>query len=65
MKRVIKKGVITFEYVNTKMNLTDNFTKLLPRNPIDHASTEIGLHPIKTNEGSQSNARLTPSHMIQ
>lgn len=65
MKRLITKGVVTFDYVNTKFNLADNFTKALPRNSIDYASIGIGLCPINTNEGTQSNARLTPSLTIQ
>ena len=65
VKRFITKGVVTFDYVNTKFNLADKFTKALPRNSIDYASTGIGLCPINTNEGTQSNARLTPGLTIQ
>ena len=61
VKRLITKGVVTFDYVNTKFNLVDNFTKVLPSNSIDYASIGIGLCPINTNEGTQSNARLTLS----
>ena len=65
VKRLITKGVITFDYVNTKFNLVDNFTKALPRNSIDYASTRIVLCPSNTNEGIQSNAQLTPGLTIQ
>lgn len=40
-----------FDYVNTKFDLSDNFTKALPRYSVDYASTGIGLCPINTNEG--------------
>ena len=65
VKRLIKKWVIIFDYVNTKMNLEDNFTKVLPRNSIDYTSIGIGLRPINTNEGTQSNAQLALSLMVQ
>ena len=50
VKRLITKGVVTFDYVNAKFNLADNFTKALPRNSIDYASIGIGLCLINTNE---------------
>lgn len=52
MKRLIKKWVLTFDYVNTKINLADNFTKVLPSNSIDYAKIGIGLCSINTNEGN-------------
>jgi hypothetical protein len=39
-------GVIILDYIHTKKNLTDLFTKGLSRNVIDNASKEIGLRPI-------------------
>ena len=65
MKRLIIKGVIKFDYVNAKFNLADNFTKSLPRNSIDYASIGIGLCPINTDAGTQSNSRLTLGLTIQ
>ena len=52
VKRLITKGVIMFDYINTMFNLVDNFTKALPRNSIDYASIGIVLCPINTNEGT-------------
>ena len=59
VKKLITKGVITFDCVNTKFNLADNFKKVLPRNSIDYASIGIELCPINTNDRTQTNALLT------
>ena len=65
VKRLITKGVITFDYVNTKFNLADNFTKVLPSHSINYASIGIRIRSINTNEGTQSNAWLAPGLTIQ
>jgi hypothetical protein len=39
-------GVIILDYIHTKKNLTDLFTKGLSRNVIDVASKEMSLRPI-------------------
>lgn len=59
------KRLITQTIVNSKFNLEDNFTKVLPMNSIDYASIGIGLSPINTTKGSLSNARLMPGLTIQ
>ena len=39
----IVNGIITLDYVNTKFNLADFFTKAMSRDSIEHASVAIGL----------------------
>ena len=39
----IVNGVITLDYVNTKFNLADFFTKVMSRDSIEQASIVIGL----------------------
>jgi len=43
MQGLIINGVITFEYVNTKFNVADSFTKAMSRDSIEQASVEISL----------------------
>jgi hypothetical protein len=45
IKKMRNSGVITLDYIYTKKNLTDSFTKGLPHNVIDVASKEMGLRP--------------------
>ena len=45
VRKLRNSGVITFDYVHTSKNLTDQFTKGLSRNVIDSASSEMGLRP--------------------
>lgn len=40
---LITHGVITLDYVNTKFNLADFFTKAMSKNSTEQASIEIGL----------------------
>ena len=40
---LITNGVITFDYVNTKFNVADSFTKAMSKDSIEQASIAIGL----------------------
>ena len=40
---LITNGVITFDYVNTKFDVADSFTKAMSRDSIEQASIAIGL----------------------
>ena len=40
---LITNGVITFDYVKTKFNVANLFTKCMYRDSIEQASIEIGL----------------------
>ena len=40
---LITDGVITLDYVNTKFNVADSFTKALSRDLIEQAPIETGL----------------------
>ena len=40
---LIINGVITFDYVNTKFNVADSFTKAMSRDSIEQGSIELGL----------------------
>ena len=42
---LITNGDITFNYVNTKFNVADSFTKAMGRDSVKQASIEIGLCP--------------------
>ena len=46
VRKMRNSGVITVSYIQTDKNLTDLFTKGLPRNVIDSASREMGLRPV-------------------
>ena len=43
VQRYIVNGVITLDYVNTKFNLVDFFTKAMSRDSIEQASVAIEL----------------------
>jgi hypothetical protein len=45
VRKMRNSGVITLDYIHTKKNLADPFTKALSRNVIDTASKEMGLRP--------------------
>jgi hypothetical protein len=45
IRRIGNSGVITLDYIHTKKNLTDPFTKGLSRNVIDATYKEMGLRP--------------------
>jgi hypothetical protein len=45
VRKIRNSGVITLDYIHTEKNLTDPFTKRLPRNMIDTTSKEMGLRP--------------------
>jgi hypothetical protein len=45
IKKMRNSRVITLDYIHTKKNLADPFTKGLSRNVIDAASKEKGLRP--------------------
>jgi len=45
VRKLRNSGVIALAYVHTSKNLADQFTKGLPRNVIDSASSEMGLRP--------------------
>jgi 3-deoxy-D-arabino-heptulosonate 7-phosphate (DAHP) synthase len=45
VKKMKNSRVITLNYIYTKKNLVDQFTKGLSRNVIDAASKEMGLRP--------------------
>jgi hypothetical protein len=45
VRKMRNSGVITLDYINTKKNLADPFTKGLSRNAIDVASKKMGLRP--------------------
>jgi hypothetical protein len=45
VRKIRNSGVITLDYIHTEKNLTDPFTKGLPRTVIDAASKEIDLLP--------------------
>jgi hypothetical protein len=42
IRKLRNSGVIALDYVHTSKNLTHQFTKGLPRNVIDSASSEMG-----------------------
>jgi hypothetical protein len=45
VRKMRNSGVITLDYIHTKKNLADPFTKALSHNVIDTASKEMGLRP--------------------
>ena len=45
---LIKGSVISVDYVNTKINMPDQFTKPLSRNSIELSAIGIGLWPSST-----------------
>jgi fructose-1,6-bisphosphatase/inositol monophosphatase family enzyme len=45
IRKLRTSGVIALDYVHTSKNLADQFTKGLPCNVIDSASSEMGLRP--------------------
>jgi hypothetical protein len=45
IRKIRNSRVITLDYIHTKKNLTDPFTKGLPRTAIDVASNKMGLRP--------------------
>jgi hypothetical protein len=47
VRKIRNTGVITLDYIYTKKNLTDPFTKGLSHNVIGAASKEMGLRPTK------------------
>jgi hypothetical protein len=46
IKKMRNFRVITLDYIHTKKNLADPFTKALSHNVIDAASKEMGLRPM-------------------
>ena len=45
VRKLRNSGAITLDYVHTARNLADQFIKVLSRNEIDDASSEMGLRP--------------------
>jgi hypothetical protein len=45
VRKLRNTGVIALDYIHTSKNLADQFTKVLSRIVIDHASMELGLRP--------------------
>jgi hypothetical protein len=45
VRKLRNSKVIALDYVHTSKNLVDQFSKGLPRNVIDSASSEMGLRP--------------------
>jgi hypothetical protein len=45
IRKIRNSRVITLDYIHTKKNLTDPFTKGLPHTVIDVASNMMGLRP--------------------
>jgi hypothetical protein len=43
VRKLRNTGVTTLYYIHTSKNMSDQFTKGLPRIVIDHASMELGL----------------------
>ena len=58
------KGVIIFDYVNTKINLADNFTKVVPRNFMYYSSIKLGYVQFTPMRETQFNAWLTSGIMF-
>ena len=56
VKELINDGVISLDYVPTKMNLADCFTKAMPRHSIIFAMNGMGLCPKTQTCETQSNA---------
>jgi hypothetical protein len=46
IKKLRNSKVIALDYIQTSKNLIDQFTKGLPRNVIEGASSEMGLRPM-------------------
>jgi hypothetical protein len=46
IKQLLSSGVISIDYVNTKENLADPLTKVLPREQVYSSSRGMGLKPI-------------------
>ena len=46
IRKMRNSGVISVTYIQTDKNLADLFTKVLSRNVIESASSEMGLRPI-------------------
>jgi hypothetical protein len=46
LRQLLSSGIITIDYIRSKDNLADPFTKALPRERTENSSKGMGLKPI-------------------
>ena len=66
LRELVQDKIVRMEYVNTREQLDDIFTKALPKEPHEYLRSQLGLLPLSkdTSRAKESPASIEQQHLL-